>query len=188
MKRKLTLTIALILLVAFMAVASLTGCNKEKEEDSTMKFSFESLDFSEYSGGSYLMDFGEMSSQKDAAIVEGKLLTAFGSPAETSENYEDSFNYVIRATANDGRSVMLNVYGMGAVHIGASQSDEITMQAAKALVKYVNAFKPTDYERTVYYLDFGLQIDIQVKNGKAKITQAQISEDKANELFDKFYQ
>jgi hypothetical protein len=83
---------------------------------------------------------------------------------------------------------MLNVYGMGVVHIGASQSDEITMQAAKALVEYVNAFKPTDYERTVYYLDFGLQIDIQVKNGKAKITQSQISEDKANELFDKFYQ
>ena len=193
MKRKLILTIALILLVAFTTVASLTGCNKEKgnkekEEDSTMKFSFESLDFSEYSGGSYLMDFGEMSSQKDAAIVEGKLLTAFGSPTETSEDYENSFKYVIRATANDGHSVMLNVYGMGVVHIGASQSDEITMQAAKALVEYVNAFKPTDYERTVYYLDFGLQIDIQVKNGKAKITQSQISEDKANELFDKFYQ
>ena len=193
MKRKLILTIAVILLVAFTTVASLTGCNKEKgnkekEEESTMKFSFESLDFSEYSGGSYLMDFGEMSSQKDAAIVEGKLLTAFGSPPETSENYENSFNYVIRATANDGHSVMLNVYGMGVVHIGASQSDEITMQAAKALVEYVNAFKPTDYERTVYYLDFGLQIDIQVKNGKAKITQSQISEDKANELFDKFYQ
>ena len=176
-----------ILLVAFMVVASLTGCNRENEEDSTMKFNFESLDFSEYSGGSYLMDFGEMSSQKDAAIVEGKLLTAFGSPTEASENYENSFNYVIRATANDGNSVMLNVYGMGVVHIGASQSDEITMQAAKALVEYVNAFKPTDYERTVYYLDFDLQIDIQVKDGNVTINESQISEEKISELIDKWY-
>ncbi|MBE6553877.1 MAG: hypothetical protein E7666_05990 [Ruminococcaceae bacterium] len=152
-----------------------------------MQFHFESLDFSEYSGGSYLMDFGEISSQEEAAIIEGKLLTAFGNPAETSENYENSFNYVIRATANDGRSIVLNVYGMGVVHIGASQSDEITMQAAKALVEYVNAFQPTDYERTVYYLDFMMQLDIQVKAGKVTFGQFPISEEKAGELFSKWY-
>ena len=153
-----------------------------------MKYTFESLQDENLMGcSSYFMDFGEMESQEDAAIAEGKLLSAFGQPEYTSENYENSFSYFIRATANDGRSVMLEVYGMGVVHIGASQSDEITMQAAKALVEYVNAFKPTDYERTVYYLDFDLQIDIQVKNGKATIEQSQISQDKANELFDKFY-
>ncbi len=175
-----------IILVAFMAVTSLTCCDRKKE-DGTMEFNFESLDFSAYNGGAYLMDFGEMSSQEDAAIVEGKLLTAFGSPVETSENYENSFNYFIRATANDGRSVVLNVYSVGVVHIGASQRDEITIQAANALVEYVNAFKPTDYERTVYYLDFDLQIDIQVKNGMVTINESQISEEKSSELFDEFY-
>ena len=153
-----------------------------------MKYTFESLQDENLMGGSsYLMDFGEMNSQEDAAIAEGKLLSAFGQPEYTSENYENSFNYIIRATADNGESVILTVYGMGVVHIGASQSDEITMQAAKALVEYVNAFKPTDYERTVYYLDFDMQIDIQVKGGKATISQSQISQEKANELFDKFY-
>ena len=175
-----------VLLAALLAVASLTGCNNKKEED-TMQFKFESLDFSEYSEGGYLMDFGEMSSQEDAAIVEAKLLTAFGNPAESSENYENSFDYVIRATAKDGQSVVLNVYGMGIVHIGASQRDDFTVQAANALIEYVTAAKPADYERTVYYLDFYLQIDIQVKDGNVTINESQISEEKISELIDKWY-
>ncbi|MBR2906618.1 MAG: hypothetical protein IKJ04_04405 [Clostridia bacterium] len=152
-------------------------------------FEFESLQDENLMGeSSYFMDFGEMKSQEDAAIAEGKLLSAFGQPQYTSENYENSFNYIIRATADNGESVILTVYGMGVVHIGAEQPNDFAQKAAIALIEYVNAFSPSDYSRTVYYLDFDLQIDIQVKNGKAIITQAQISENKANELFDKFYQ
>ena len=121
------------------------------------------------------------------ALAEGKLLSAFGQPEYTSENCENSFNYIIRATADNEESVILTVYGMGIVHIGAAQRDDFAKKAAVALIEHVNSFAPTDYSRTVYYLDFDMQIDIQVKGGKATITQAQISEDKANELFDKFY-
>ena len=153
-----------------------------------MDFTFESLDFSEYPGGSYLMDFGEMGSQEDAALVEGKLLTVFGAPAETSNNYENSFNYVIRATSNDGRTAVLNVYGMGVVHIGADEKDDFTVQAANALFEYVNAAKPTDYARTVYYLDFDMQIDIQVKNGRVTFGQSQLSEEKIAELVKEWYE
>ena len=152
-----------------------------------MDFEFQALDLSEYTGGSYLMDFGEMTSEEDAALVEGKLLTVFGAPADVSDNYENSFNYVIRATADNGESVILTVYGMGVVHIGAEQQNDFAQKAASALIEYVNAFAPADYSRTVYYLDFDMQIDIQVKGGKATISQSQISQEKANELFDKFY-
>lgn len=133
------------------------------------------------------MDFGEMHSQKDAAIAEGKLLSAFGQPEYMSENYENSFNYIIRATADNGESVILTVYGMGVVHIGAEQQNDFAEKAAFALIEHVNSFDIADYSRTVYYLDFNLQIDIQVKDDKATIGQSQISEEKANELFDKFY-
>ena len=154
-----------------------------------MKYTFESLQDENLMGGSsYFMDFGEMESQEDAAIAEGKLLSAFGQPEYTSENYENSFNYIIRATADNGESVILTVYGMGVVHIGAEVQNDFAQKAATALIEYVNAFSPSDYSRTVYYLDFGLQIDIQVKNGRATIAKTQMSEDKVNELFDKFYQ
>ena len=153
-----------------------------------MKFNFESLQDTNLIGGSsYFMDFGEVNSQEEAAIAEGKLLSAFGQPARTSENYEDSFNYIIRATADTGESVILTVYGMGVVHIGAAQQNNFAQKAASALIEYVNAFAPADYSRTVYYLDFGMQIDIQVQGGKVTINQSQISEEKINELIDKWY-
>ena len=60
-----------------------------------MKYTFESLQDENLMGGSsYFMDFGEMESQVDAAIAEGKLLSAFGQPEYTSENYENSFIYI----------------------------------------------------------------------------------------------
>lgn len=153
-----------------------------------MKYTFESLHGENLMGGSsYFMDFGEMKSQEDAAIAEGKLLSAFGQPEYTSENYENSFNYIIRATPDNGESVILTVYGMGVVHVGAEQQNDFTQKAAIALIEYVNAFSPSDYSRTVYYLDFDLQIDIQVENGRVTIDQSQISEEKSSELFDKFY-
>ena len=170
----------LLLCIVFL----LSACNK----GDTMKYTFESLQDETLMGGSsYFMDFGEMNSQEDAAIAEGKLLSAFGQPEYTSENYENSFNYFIRATADNGESVILTVYGMGVVHIGSDQTDAFAQKAASALIEYVNSFSPSDYNRTVYYLDFDMQIDIQVKGGKATISQSQISQEKANELFDKFY-
>ena len=181
---KRILSVLLFISIVFV----LSGCNNDKLGEDAMKFNFESLQDTDLIGGSsYFMDFGEMNSQKDAAIAEGKLLSAFGNPALTSENYENSFNYIIRATADNGESVILTVYGMGVVHIGAERQDAFAQKAASALIEYVNAFAPADYSRTIYYLDFDMQIDIQVKGGKAIISQSQISEEKLNELINDWY-
>ena len=166
----------------------LSVCNSGKSGEDAMKFNFESLQDENLMGGSsYFMDFGEMNSQIDAAIAEGKLLSAFGQPEFVSDNYENSFNYIIRATADTGESVILTVYGLGVVHIGADRQDDFAQKAAVALIEYVNAFAPADYSRTVYYLDFDIQIDIQVQGGKVTINESQISEEKISELIDKWY-
>ncbi len=174
------------LFICFL-ITTVTGYNPCSKEKNEMKFKFESLDSLEYFHGSYLMDFSENESQRESAIDEGKLLTVFGSPALVSENYENSFNYFIRVTAEDGRSVILNVYNVGVVHIGATDKDPFTVQAAKALIEYVNSAKPADYSRTVYYLDCDVQIDISVKNGNVTIYTSEISSTKSDELFEKFY-
>ncbi len=168
----------------FSIIFLLSACEKE----ATMKFTFESLqDESLIVGSCYFMDFGEMNSDEDASIAQGKLLSAFGQPRFTSENYENSFEYIIRATADSGESVILTVYGVGTVHIGSERTDDFAKEAANALIEYVNSFAATDFSRTVYYLDFCIQIDIRVKDGVAKVTYHQISQKKAEELFDKFY-
>ncbi len=155
-----------------------------------MKFVFESVDYSDEYTGSYLMDFGDMESEdaaEAAAIVEGKLLTVFGTPPEVSDNYENSFNYYIRATAEDGRAAKLNVYNQGVIHIGAAEEDDLTVQAANALIEYVTAAEVTDYKKTVYYADFCIEINISVENGKFSSSFSQISEEKLAELYEKWY-
>lgn len=158
----------------------------EEAKDNKAGYSFEAVDSSEYGGGSFLTDFSDAPTEEEAALIEGKLLTLFGAPCETSENYEDSFNYYIRVTSDDGRSVVLNVYNVGVVHIGCSGKDDFETEAAKALIDYVTPAKPTGFSRTVYYLDLNLQIDISVKDGKAVLRNSELTEEKANELFEKF--
>lgn len=193
-----------LLLLCALIIALLSGCmlyfpdgdvveentddRTHQMEESNMKFNFEVMDDpAAYTGGSFLMNFEEMATQESAALIEGKLLTVFGEPADRSDNYENSFNYYISATAEDGRSTMLNVYGMGVVHIGATHRDDMAKQAAVALIAHVNAAVPTDYERTVYYLDYNLQVDISVKDGAATVAYSEIPDEKADALFEQFY-
>lgn len=153
-----------------------------------MKFKFEALnDLGLINGSSYFMDFGNMDSQEEAVIAEGRLLSAFGAPVCTSENYEDSFDYVIRATSENGEDVILSVYGVGVVHIGAAQQDEFAKSAATALVEYVNSFEPTDFSRILYYMDFNLKIDVELKAGKITIGQSMLSEEEAEEIYSRLF-
>lgn len=180
--------IFLVLLLSLLSVLCIHGCGRESSDKHTLSFTFETLsDSSVLNGSSYFMNFGSMEAQKDAVITEGKLLSVFGEPAYKSENYENSFSYIIRAVSDDGRSVILNVYGVGAVHIGALQQDEFSRVAAEELIEYVSAAEPSDFERTVYYLDFNMQIDISLKNGIVSIKESQISAEKALELFNEWY-
>jgi hypothetical protein len=153
-----------------------------------MKFKFEALnDFGLINGSSYFMDFGNMDSQEKAVIAEGRLLSAFGAPMCTSEDYEDSFLYVIRATSENGEDVILSVYGVGVVHIGATQQDEFAKSAATALVEYVNSFEPTDFSRTLYYMDFNLQIEIELNEGEVTVNHTELSEEEAEEIYSRLF-
>lgn len=152
-----------------------------------MNLKFESLQDISLMPGGYFMDFDGIIAQRDTALIEGKLITAFGIAPWQSENYENSFNYIIKATADDGKSVIFSVYNMGVIHIGCDQQDDFAEEAAVALINYIKSLEPTNYERTVYYLDFNLQLNIAVQNGEVTINQSEIPEEKALELFNKWY-
>lgn len=154
-----------------------------------MNFIFETLsDLDLINGSYYIADFGKQEDQNETAVLEGKLITAFGAPAAISDNYENSFDYVIKATAEDGRSVVLVVYNVGQIHIGAKDKDDFTMSAAQALVDYVSVVHPTDYERVLYYMDFFLRINIKVTDGVAEVNYTELNEEEIKELEKRWYQ
>lgn len=178
-----------IFLICFVFL--LVGCHSEKQgKENSMDFKFESLHEDGVLGfSSYFMDFGnqEVMTTEETAILEGKLRAVFGEPWYQSENFENSISYIIKATNTDGKSVIFEVYNVGMFHVGASEQDSFTKTAAEALFAYVNAAEPCDYERTIYYLDFNLQVDISVKNGVATVEESEISDEKADALSDEWW-
>ncbi len=152
-----------------------------------MAFTFEALQDIDLMQGSYFMDFDLDSNEVQTALTEGKLRAVFGEPVYESENYENSLNYIVKATAADGTTRILTVYNMGVIHIGAEVQDATARAAAKELIAYVNAAHPADYERTVYYLDFDVQLDIAVKDGVATVRPSEMSEEKMQELIMQWY-
>jgi len=195
---KKTILLIIFLLSSAFILSSCGGNNDSPDESDApletegvimKKFTFESSQDLDLIGGtSYLADFNGAASTKDSAIIEGKLLSAFGEPAYSSENCESSFIYVIIAKADDGGSAVLSVYGTGGtIHIGSEENDEFTVNAADSLAEYVNSFEPADYSRTVYYLDFDLKIDISVSGGEAHISQSQLSEEESSAIFEKLF-
>lgn len=152
-----------------------------------MRFTFEALqDLNLLTGSSYFMDFGNETTE-DAILSEGKLLTVFGEPAFKSDNYENAFDYVIRATDETGKSVILSVYSVGLVHIGASQKDDFAKEAAEALIAYVSAAEPSDFTHTVHYLDFGMRLDISLQNQKISVEETELSEEEVEAIFAKWF-
>ena len=191
------LSVGLLLLIFAIAAA---GCQLQKDtldlssqydsislEEPKMKFTFEIIPDEFANMTSWQMDYPGSDSMEATALIEGQLLTVFGQPSWVSENMENSFQYVFKATAEDGQEVIFTVYNVGVIHIGAKEKTALLEEAVNALAWEVSQAKPTDYARTVYYLDTFDRIDIEVKDGKVTIKSSEISEEKADELFDKWY-
>ena len=154
--------------------------------EDTMKFTFETVDdYSLILGTSYLMDFGDDCVGEGAALIEGKLLTVFGEPYSISDNEENGFEYIIKATSDDGEVSHISVYSTSGIHIGGDNK-EATRKAADALIEYVNSAEPSDFERVRYYMDFGVRITTIVKNGKVSMKSDFLSDDEIDDIYSRW--
>lgn len=151
-----------------------------------MKFTFEAVnDYSLILGTSYLMDFGDDCVGEGAALIEGKMLTVFGEPYSISENEENGFEYIIKATSEAGEATYLAVYSTSGIQIGGDQ-EELTRVAANALIDYVNAAEPSDFKRVRYYMDFGVEITSVVKDGKVTMKSRFLSDDEIDAVYSRW--
>ena len=177
-----------ILSIVLCVVFLFTGCGVNSGKENAVKepeIRIETVtDRSLLAGSSYFMNFGdkEVMTTEETAIWEGKLRAAFGEPSFESENYENSISYILKVTESNGQTVILEIYNVGMLHIGTSEKNDFAKTAAAHVIAYVEMCEPLDYEKTLYYLDYDLQMDISVKNGVATVQKSIISEEKAGEL------
>ncbi len=100
------------------------------------------------------------------ALVYGQLQKLFGKPVFESENFEEWYNYYIKATDENGKEYYLEAYfGPTGSAVGGSGDDEETVEAANALVKYIKSAETVDYEAKSVYEDFDVEVIMGVKNG-----------------------
>ncbi|MBE0339009.1 hypothetical protein E0698_21870 [Paenibacillus sp. 23TSA30-6] len=97
--------------------------------------------------------------EETVAQFRGALITLFGKPQRTSKNFEDAYEYIIKATNPDGQSWILTAYeGPGGPAIGGDTKKESVEEVAQDLLNLIEATKPADFEDVGYYEDTGSTI------------------------------
>ena len=128
---------------------------------------------------------------EQAALWYGKLLTAFGDPAYTTNDFEDIYTYIVEAVCEDGERRVFSVYeGPTGPAIGGTEREQ---KAAKAMIDYVSGLKPTDYEQEGYYFDGPTKIRRGVAGGEPFFSEVPVewdptkqARDELNEILKEF--
>lgn len=105
------------------------------------------------------------------AFFFGKLITVFGEPYSTTDDYEDMYSYWI--TAEDGQNkIYLEVYhgasgaSVGGQPVGADRKQEkLYEEVANELIAFIESAEPSDYEWEGIYEDIPVNVKYAVKNG-----------------------
>lgn len=93
------------------------------------------------------------------AQFRGALLTLFGKPILQSDNAEEAYDYVIQAQDSIGHQWILTAYeGASGPAIGGDSTDHTIYPVAKDLLQKIESTKPSAFEATTYYEDFGNKI------------------------------
>ena len=162
----------------FLSVACLSGCAKPSfltkltADESYLDYEFrrgteEEADAGKFMGGQICHINENMLSSDLYALTYGQLKTLFGEADYETEDLENMYDYFVVATDKDGNESFIYAYcGPSGPAIGGDSLDENSVKAAKALAEKIKTMEPTDYDYTGYYYDFGLTVNMGVKDGK----------------------
>ncbi len=123
--------------------------------------------------------------QDKMLLAVGQLKHLFGEPLYVTENLEDQFMYLIKATDENGKERLLSAYGgPSGPSIGGNANDKSSVMAAPQLAEYIRGAKADDYDYKGYYLDGPCVVENGVKNGVPynKEEQLELSAEELAEL------
>lgn len=112
------------------------------------------------------------------ALFFGKLITLFGEPYSTTDDYEDMYSYWI--TAENGQNkIYLEVYhGASGASVGGQpidtdrEQEKIYMKVAGELIAFIESVEPSDYEWEGIYEDIPVNVKYAVKDGVAYTSES----------------
>lgn len=109
------------------------------------------------------------------ALFFGKLITLFGEPYSTTDDYEDMYSYWVAAEDGQNKFYLEVYHGASGAAVGGKpfgisrEQEKIYTQAAGELIAFIESAEPSDYEWEGIYEDIPVNVKYAIKNGKAFI-------------------
>lgn len=114
--------------------------------------------------------------EKNSAMVLGQLKYLFGEPIYITNNVENMFNYVIKATDEKGDSLLLEAFWAGSGPMIGGSHDQNSFTAANELALLIQQSPVVDYDYEGYYLDGPTKVRRGIKKGIPYWEETEISE------------
>ena len=111
--------------------------------------------------------------------VYGILRNLFGEPLYETEDYENAYEYVIRAT-DEFRNITLyfSVFqGPSGCAIGAGERTMDMIQAVTEFMQLLKSIKPIDYMYEGTYMDAFVRIKFGIQNGQVIYEECDLEEE-----------
>ncbi len=121
-----------------------------------------------------IYDFDE-NFQKNWVMVLGQLKNLFGKPNYVTNNLENQFSYIIKATNENGDYLLLEAYCAGTGPAIGGLNDNASKLAADELAMYICQAPTVDYDYEGYYLDTMSKVHQGIKNGVPFWEETEIS-------------
>ena len=103
--------------------------------------------------------------EKNWVMVLGQLKYLFGKPNYVTNNLENQFSYIIKASNENGECLLLEVYSAGSGPAIGGLNDSDSKLAAHELAMYIRQSLTVDYDYEGYYLDTMSKVHHRIKNG-----------------------
>lgn len=122
--------------------------------------------------------------EQNCAIVLGQLRYLFGEPHYMTNNLENQFSYIIRATDEKGNSLFLDAYCAGSGPAIGGLDDSASKKAAHELAMYIRQSQTVDYDYEGYYLDGPSKVQQGIKNGEPYWEETELSINELKEFHE----
>ena len=113
--------------------------------------------------------------EKNWVMVLGQLKYLFGKPNYVTNNLENQFSYIIKASNENGECLLLEVYSAGSGPAIGGLNDSNSRLAAQELVIYIRQSPTLDYDYEGYYLDTMSKVHYNIQNGVPSWKEIEIS-------------
>ena len=120
--------------------------------------------------------------EKNYVLALGQLKHLFGEPDYMTNNLENQFRYVIKATNEKRDVLLLEAYCAGSGPAIGGIRDSDSKEAAYELAAYIRHSQTLDYDYEGYYLDAPSKVQHGIKNGEPYWEEREISENEAEEF------